>query len=293
MRAVPTVRKRHDLKNPPLMMAYGLSIPALSGAASTFDSATREWHEIELVREHRAAPTEGGSRVGCDEAVFRLRGQLWLTVRRTPLQALVASNDPTSEEVITHPLLAWVAAVAASWTSRCAFHGSAVVLGGRAWVLLGGPGAGKTSLAALLQGDGAVVLADDLSVVERGIVFAGPRAADLRQAAAMHLGLGKELDQHIGRRRWRIPLGRAPMEVPLGGFVELGWSDELRVDPVPPRERLGLLALHDALWLGPGEPRDFLELITRPCWRLRRPDGWNDVDATIRAVRELAQSAAR
>lgn len=110
-----------------------------------------------------------------------------------------------------------------------AFHGAAVEIGGRALVLLGRSGQGKSTLAAkLCARAGATLLADDAVALDR----AAPGAFEVRRLEENHwldegaraaLGFAG-VDESEGKSPTRAArLG--PSAVPLAAFVELAYED--------------------------------------------------------------------
>lgn len=84
-------------------------------------------------------------------------------------------------------------------------HGAAVDRGGRALVLCGASGTGKSTLARALAARGAAVLADDGLVVE---VIGGPEPAALLHPLPFALMLREPSAAHFGERaRARAPVG--------------------------------------------------------------------------------------
>jgi hypothetical protein len=220
---------------------------------------------------------------------LRAEGQFSVEVSRDPeLSVCVRSPERLGSAEIVHPVMAFVAAVVASWTGRLSFHAAAVVLRGRAWLLMAPPGGGKSTLAACLRSCGQVVLSDDLAVLDGRTVLAGPRSADLREGAATHLGSGDLMRTGADRMRWRTDLGGAPYEVPLGGLVGLEWGDGLELRPARVAEVLQLLAAADGLGRGPVTPTGFLDLLDVPAYVLRRAPSWEVLDATLESIEAVA-----
>ncbi len=105
-----------------------------------------------------------------------------------------------------------------------ALHGSAVAVDGRAVVMLGGSGLGKSTLAAALVAGGGELLADDAVAVEGSParVIATERDHWLDAAAREHLGLAPlDADRAKGPLAARAVAGGAE----LAAVVELAWSD--------------------------------------------------------------------
>ena len=77
--------------------------------------------------------------------------------------------------------------LAATLQGRACLHASAVVLGGEAIAFVGGPGAGKTTLASALVAEGAELLTDDVLALEGApadAVLAHPGPTSRRADAA-------------------------------------------------------------------------------------------------------------
>jgi hypothetical protein len=61
--------------------------------------------------------------------------------------------------------------------------------------------------------------------------------------------------------------------VALGGCVVLAWGSRLELEPVAPRRRLEVLAMHRTYAMLPGDPVPLLELAARPMFTLHRTRG--------------------
>jgi hypothetical protein len=124
----------------------------------------------------------------------------------------------TSEFLYTH-LITQVMSVALLQKGIESFHASAVEIDGRALVLLGGSGHGKSTLTAALVQRGAHLITDDLLIVERR----GEGYAALRGAG--RLKLSPETAGHIGVQ-WKS----TPMSDGSGKHIymlpEATWSDD-------------------------------------------------------------------
>lgn len=273
------------------MYAYGLSITSLPERVVHPTVSRHTWHDLVLHQERKPLAADTHILVDDDSADLRVSGVVTLSMTRSPLGVVVGAPTPFSAASLTHPLLTFAAAVAARWHGRSAFHGAAVVVDGAAWVLLGEAGSGKTTLSSQLDLAGFEVLTDDLSIIAGADVLTGPRSADLRPTSAAHLGRGEEIVEPLGRSRWRWELGPAPLEAPLGGFIELQWADALVTSVVPLAERIQTLFGHEALSLGPSGHRGFLDLLPVPMWRLSRPSDWSFSEATVAAVLQVARAA--
>lgn len=276
------------------MFAYGLNfvgpgLPRDQGRARDQDGAPAvAWAPCEVRQVPGPAPHRTRLSVSSVRSTLEVEDHATLTFTTEPFLLEVRAPAPIPAESLVHPVLTFAGAAAARWHGRLALHAGAVVIGGGAWVVLGSPGQGKTTLVTQLDQRGHPVLADDLCVVAGQTVLAGPRVGDLRSDAATALGLGVEVDTPLGRPRWRHQFGPAPFDAPLAGIIELCWSDALNVGPVSPAERVATLASHEALSLEPTNPRGLLDLLSVPMWRVARPADWRMESQTVDAVLQLA-----
>jgi hypothetical protein len=225
--------------------------------------------------------------IGDRRAIVPLIGGGRATVNRDPPEAVFNLQRLLSEDEIAHPYLGPVAALHAHWLGRATFHGGALLLGERAFGLLGSRQAGKSSLLAEANRRGIPVLADDLLVVEGQNVFAGPRSLDLREPAARHFGMGRPLGVTGLRERWRVDLEEVPNRAPLAGWIFLN-SSAATIRPVGAAERLAWLASNRSVKVNPADPSPLLGLAALPAIELSRADTWNELselfDALVEAI---------
>ena len=129
-------------------------------------------------------------------------------------------------------------------------HASCIAIGGRAVLLTGSPGAGKSDLALRLIDSGAQLVADDQTMLQRekDMLLASPPAAIAGMIEVRHIGLVK------------MPFVES---IPVRLYVELTPLDA-RIERLP-------------------EP-DSIFLLDRPVQRLRLPGFAASTPAKIRAV---------
>ena len=108
--------------------------------------------------------------------------------------------------------------------SLFALHGGALVMGEKAWVLIGESGAGKSTSALALVGEGAKVLADDMALVDVEARLVLPGAPTLRLWQDALVGAVRSAPiQGTDQKHW-FHLGEAAGEeapVELGGVIVL------------------------------------------------------------------------
>ncbi|MEY2926051.1 MAG: hypothetical protein RL367_528, partial [Pseudomonadota bacterium] len=130
-----------------------------------------------------------------------------------------------------------VAALLLAWRGAIPFHACAVEIDGKAILISGATGAGKSTLTAALVAQGARFIADDLSVVDWYaaqdcfIVQPGRPALRLYPATAVWINPVR-IEPVTDDPRGKIlatPARQASSAVPVAGLIRLG----AREDPVP------------------------------------------------------------
>lgn len=152
-----------------------------------------------------------------------------------------------------------------------------MVIGDRAWGVIGRREAGKSTLLAEADRRGIAVLADDLLIVDGGDAFAGPRSLDLRETAAEHFGAGRPLGVVGRRERWRIDLGPVAVRVPLAGWIFLRWGSVPLAGHVAVRERLSWLAANRTVKIDSSDPAALLRLASLPAVELTGLQRWESL----------------
>jgi hypothetical protein len=200
---------------------------------------------------------------------------------RAARTAIFSLPRPASTAALLHPYLAAVAAVASYWLARESFHAGAFVADGGVWGVLGPKGAGKSSLLAALARAGVPIVCDDMLVLDGMTALAGPRSVDLRPEAAERLGAGRPLGVLGGRERWRVQLAPVAPELPLRGWITLGWGPCSDARPVKGSARLAELLRHRALRVPSSAPRQAIALSSRPLLEFVRPKRWSELDGSV------------
>jgi hypothetical protein len=270
--------------------AYGLHLRGLEDAAHLLHPVADEAPVFGVFSEVGTARED--EYVNGDRAVLALRSGGEIVVERAAGTIGFRVPHPVRADELVHPYLAPAAAVAARWLGRESMHAGAFVAGGRAWALLGGRTAGKSSTLGWLARLGAPVVCDDMLIVDGARVFAGPRSLDLREDAAARLDGSREIGVTGARERWRVELGAVPESLELGGWFLLEWGEEIAVRALRASERVARLAPHRALRLEPARSGGLLELASLPAWVLSRPREWASLPDSAERLLELATSTA-
>ena len=212
-----------------------------------------------------------------NRAVLRLMPAGMAEIDREAATTTLHLPHPYDAAALLHPHLGTTAVSVAAWAGRCSLHAGSFVHDGGVWAVLGEREDGKSSTLAWLIRAGIGVVADDLLVTDGHTVLAGPRFVDLREGAAQRFGLGSDIGVIGTRRRWRVPLPPIEAELPLRGWIELGWGP-LGVDRIPVAERLDVLTRHRGLKLPLDDRPALLATLGRPALRFRRPKDWTVLD---------------
>ena len=204
------------------LAAYGVAFADLGGPDSPKPPPT--WPRWTVSQEIGPADDSPGMDVWDDQARIGMPTVGEFRLDRVVRRIVLHVRDPWPPEVVLHPGLAPAASVVAHWMGRASLHAAAVLIDGRVWGLLGEKSAGKSTMAAHLVRLGCGMVTDDLLVVDGIVGFAGPGAVDLRGDVGPALG-GQPLGVIGTRERWRTALQVDTLSAPLGGWVELGWTE--------------------------------------------------------------------
>lgn len=271
---------------------YGLRISGLPYAGPLLSPAEADAPLLHIERRS-AESTVRGSGVGEERAQFELTdgAPLGLQLWRSPLRARFTGWRIHDDQTLVHPYLAVVAATAGYWLDWDAFHAGAFRLVDTAWAVLGARGDGKSTLLARLAQRGVDVLSDDLCMIDRGEVLAGPNAIDLRADAAGQLRTGHDVGVIGGRERWRVTTAPSSARTRLGGWISLRWADEFALRRIPPSRLVPALLANPTLKLPVRRPERLLSLAALPGWELSRPEGWAELDSACDVLMDgLAES---
>ena len=277
---------------------YGFGVTGVTLGAAAPDDAPPDWPRLHVTEGGRGAMRGVIPTVDADRAVVPMAdGERWLVADRG--SRTVAFHGPRLEPAdLAHPYLSPAAAIMSRWLGREVFHGGAFLdAGGRAIAVLGRRDAGKSTLLASLAARDVPVLADDLVVVERGHVFAGPRSIDLRAEPSPRLTGHGVLPVALARggARWRLGLPAATQAAPLGGWVFLRQpSDEEALDapavsPVLPPLGLSRIARSRGYPELPSDPKTVLDLAALPAWEVVVPRTWAALEQATAEIRALGR----
>lgn len=280
---------------------YGFRLLMTDGGAALPDLApVPEGSEAVEITVRRASSLRsvdvlgaGGIDLTEDRVVWATRGGASLTVDRRPPTILLDLPEETSASALVHPILSLPLSLLARWRGHLTLHGGAFLCAGGAWGVVGDRNAGKSSLLAELGQRGTPIVTDDLIVVDRGLVLAGPSCVDLRAGAAEHYPSARSLGVVGNRPRFRVSTPPAPARSPMLGIFALEWSEAAEVELIAADTADRLKLLYEQEYVGPAgpaNPRLVMDLLGLPVWRLRRPRSWSAMDDTVSAIGKILRS---
>jgi hypothetical protein len=263
---------------------YGVRVTGLD-ECSCLEPVPDSWPEWTVTTEVIAGQGEQ-----CIEIAEHTRGRLCFsdgsaaeTTRTASGGAIhVRLSRDVDRCLIAHPYLATIGMFDALWRNRLPIHAGTVGIDGRAWLILGTKGGGKSTTLLLLEQAGYPVLSDDLSIIDPDLnVHRGPAFIDLRQETAHAMGIGEELGVLGARERWRHPIENRPLTLPLGGIVLAEWGN---ADVTPLKGGAKIQAVAGNLSLSvPGPWNDlFMEIVTTiPALTWTRPKNLAEAESGI------------
>ncbi len=270
--------------------AYGFRLvpPAHEAELPDLTSLDRGAPMVTLVWQHAAMLAE---RRLVDENRVSLawrRGSM-LEVRRNPPLISLAFPDAPTPELLVHPLLTGPMSILARWRGDLTLHAGSFYANGLAWAVLGAKATGKSTMLAMLGKGGYPLLADDLLVLDDGVVRSGPACVDLRPDAAERVPEARFIGELNERPRFRLSMPIGPARAELAGLFLLDWSENtVSVESVSAGESLRIVYEHEYMGLlGPANPGKVLDLLKIPMWRIRRPREWSANDEAIDRILEI------
>lgn len=251
--------------------AYGLPISGLEASDLLVQIPESGAERVVTVEQEVSPEPNCGSTSFINEelAVFHLYGGGCAVIERARRSATRRAREAADADRLVHPFLATAGAAFAYWDDRECLHGGAFSDRNGAWIVLAEKGGGKSSTLASLALEHVPVLTDDQVVIADGLVFAGPRCVDLRDDFAATLRTAATYPVREQRHRLRLPA--VDPETPLRGFVILEWGRDLRLQSVPPAQRIEIIGRHRTLPLMPRDPGSLIGLAGLPMFILERP----------------------
>src|SRR5579875_3652072 len=266
---------------------YGLTLTGLDGAAKSLPAAPADALTVHVTHLVGTPDPDIEEVLTADHAHLRLADhQSVATVDRTAARIVLTVVREYPDEQLLHPFISGSAAVTNRWLERNSFHAGAFVNAGRAWIVLGDKGLGKSTLLAAMDLAGLPTVSDDLVVVDGTTVYSGPGFIDLRPDAADRLGIGTSIGVVGARERSRYYLTPPAFCYPLGGWITLRWGESVDVASVGLRDRLLHLHQNSAVRRAPVDPAGFVQLVAHPFLMLTRPRDWRSLADAVAKLRQ-------
>jgi hypothetical protein len=267
------------------MGVYGLELRGLVTRESLLRPVIKDAPLVSVERD-AGLPIPGGNAVTTNSAHVLLQGASGhACVSRHPLRVQFNVPDADDDAGLVHPYMALPAAIINRWFGRLAFHAGGFRVCDKGFGVLGQKGAGKSTLMAMLHLEGVEIVADDVLVVDKRTMFAGPASLDLRRDAAGRLGIGTPLGVVGQRERYRVQLPTGgPVSAEVHGWIVPAWGEQLRLTELSARDRLTTLHRNLALFDYGPDPESMLDLVALPMWRFERPRDWANAHATAQEL---------
>ena len=263
--------------------AYGYEVHGVGPGSGLVVLPREAVQSVELLQQ----TDQGGSparSMGPEEATLVIPRGGYARLVRASRRAVFHVPEPLSPAELVHPCLGAVCSIFSHWDGRLGFHAGSFVEKGRAWGVLGGNEAGKSTLLGAMAARGIQILADDFVTLSGARVWAGPRSIDLREEAVEHLSLSAHVEPSRGGTRWRLPLREVPSTAPLGGWFFLGWDEDVQMLRLEAKERMEQLPRYRPVQDPPDDLRSLLDMAGLPAWRALRPRRWDVIDDVIDAM---------
>ncbi len=129
---------------------------------------------------------------------------------------------------------------------KLVLHGSAVSLNGQGVLFLGGPGAGKSSLAATHLSHGHLFVVDDVAAIEieNGFAWIYPGFPQIKLGDEIANLVTRDNDQYVlmddleDKQHFRINFGMCQEKVPLRTIYVLKGDDHVQINGLTKREAI-------------------------------------------------------
>ncbi len=275
-----------------------LELPGLAPARRTTDpDVTVRWGPVEAPERWPASGVAAWPSPEADVISWAGRAKLRLSASEMVVES---DREPFARQCVVGPGLG----VVLHRRGRLVLHGSAVEVAGRAVVLLGQKGAGKSTTAAALLARGHRLLTDDLVVIDldgagQPQCALGPIQMKLWPASAEALGLGAEVQPFVEGLDKGVWFGArpSPRPVPVAAVCSLTWGETLDLSPLAGARAFGAVFEHvyAPRFLGAEAGGRLIAPTARLCasaqvLRLARPPQLAELD---RAVDQLEEDVAR
>ena len=251
-------------------------------------------------RHDRPRPADGNARTAdAQRARFDVPG-IGRFLVESGRRVVVWPETDVSPEALSQQIGGPAFALALMQRGMLVLHGAVVVVDGRAVILLGHTGDGKSTTAAACAARGHHVASDDLAIVE-----AGPTGFTVRAVSSLVRMTDPSTVPDAAGVAWRaadkdvrvFPDAPRQQRVPIGGLAGLHWTDVLDVRAVAPVEAALLLLEHAFCRPAFGQPQAAAALdqssalaSSCPVWRFGRP---RRLDALPEVVDSVERAARR
>jgi hypothetical protein len=252
-------------------------------------------HSLVMPRPHLPRPIDHAN-----EWIVTFEGVGTLRASIDGLQSSWSTEDSADPAIVRKVQNGCVRAFLARLGGQVAFHAGAVAVAGRALLILGDSGAGKSTTTASMCAVGAELLADDYALLRRE----GDKVL-VEPSEDAHW-----LDEHAhalvgGQGKHRVvSAGKGPVSRAMGGLAELTCFVELRFiedGPVRLTPQHGLAAFQmllnhilrfvsDDASVQVWETERLVELATMPCYMLERPRGQTSLAASTSKLLSLLEA---
>ena len=277
-----------------------LAVPGFASAQPTADpDVTVRRGTVEAPERWPASGVAAWPAPEADVISWAGRAKLRLTATEMVVDS---DHEPFARQCVVGPGLG----VVLHRRGRLVLHGSAVEVGGRAVVLLGQKGAGKSTTAAALLARGHRLLTDDLVAVDFDgggwpQCAPGPVQMKLWPESAEALGLGTEIRPFVEGLEKGVWFGAqvAPDPAPVALVCSLAWGTALRLSPLAGAPAFGAVFEHAYAprFLGAAAGSGLVAPTVRLCERARvlrveRPQRLAEIDGAIDQLEDALRRGA-